>query len=277
MISNTLATITAGVLLLANSGAASGGQNVVAPTARAQHVRVLLGSARWSSREGRRQYLAIKDAITSQVLQEIDGVIVESVSPKSMSLVAIRAVLDGLLDHKRGDLQDSLAFDVTLPNGRFLLIGVEIARGGGAISENAISFRAYRATGDRFVFVSHVEYSHEDLWHDGSEPLASINARPLSQQPIATQWWFAAWAAVPSLAPPTITVRLFAFDGEGFTIVWKRADFTSSYVTDAVRVTPGGFVISRIPDHLDNRVINESYAVTADGPQKVTESEALLR
>jgi len=277
MASRTFVAVTALTLMLTNIDAALGGQNLVVPTARAERMRVLLAGARWSSREGRRQYLTLKDAVTGDVLEELDGAIAESVSPKSMNLVAIRALLDGLLDHKQGDLQDSLAFDVRLPSGRFLLIGVEITRGGGVIPENAISFRAYRDTGDRLVPVSHVEYSHEDLWHDGSEPLANINARPLTQQPIATQWWFAAWASVPSLAPPTITVRLFAFDGERFTTIWKRDDFTSSYVTNAVQVTPSGFIVSRIPDPLDNRVVNDSYAVTADGPQKIGEQETVLR
>jgi hypothetical protein len=273
------ATLTVLLLLLGNNKTLRAGQNVVVPVARAARVTELVGSVRWRTADERREYDATKDALTNQLLQEIDGIMVASVAPQSMNLGQVRISLDALLGHAPKSLRGSLVFDVTLPNGHFLLIGVEIPRGGGTIPEDAISFRAYKDVGERFALVSNIEFLHQDIWHDGSAPLSSMNARALTRQPIGTQFRFLAWANLPSGAsPPTVAVRLFGFDGDQFVVTWQRDDFMSPFPTDAVTVTAdGGFIISRMPDPRGTRVVNESYAVTADGPQKVTESETFLR
>ena len=106
----------------------------------------------------------------------------------------------------------------------------------------------------------------------------SVNAKPLSPQPIGTEFWFIAWAQLPGAAPPTATTRLFAFDGERFRTLWTTDPFVTPYIDQAVEVTQDGrFTLRRMPDFKGMTVINEQYAVTADGPQKVTEWETERR
>jgi hypothetical protein len=84
--------------------------------------------------------------------------------------------------------------------------------------------------------------------------------------------------ATYSPSPPTVTTRLFGFDGEKFRTVWTTDHFFSPYIDRAVQLTPdGGFTLSTMPDFKRNIVLNEQYAVTADGPRKVAEWETEVR
>jgi hypothetical protein len=241
-------------------------------TNRTNAVARQLKELRWSTSEGHDAYLQIKDNITKRLLTEVDGFIAETFSPRSTTTVQVKAGLDALLDHKKGSTLESVAFQVNLPTGRFLLIGVEIVRGGGAIPEDAISFRAYREAGEHFQAVADLDYPRDGAPYDSVEILASVNAMALSYQPIATEFWFAGWAVLPGAAPPTVTARLFGFDGERFRILWATAPFVTPNVDQAIDVTQDGrFTVRRMPDFKGMTVINEQYAVTADGPQKVTE------
>jgi hypothetical protein len=254
-------------------------QGIAVRAIRMSNVRSLLRELRWNDVEGRTKYLQTKDDTTRDVLREVDGFIGESVSPRTATLDQVKAGLDALLGHSKGEGIDSEAFSANLSGRHFLVIGVEVRRGGSAMSEDAMSFRGYRETENRFVLVANTEYTHiGDTSGEGWEPLADLEATALPRSPIASEFWFIAWAQVPSLAPPTVTVRLFAFDGDRFRAVWTTEDFTTPYVNRAVQVTQdGGFTLSRMPDPHGNRVLIAQYTLTADGPQKVSEEEGELR
>jgi len=79
--------------------------------------------------------------------------------------------------------------------------------------------------------------------------------------------------ATYSPSPPTVTTRLFGFDGEKFRTVWTTDHFFSPYIDRAVQLTPdGGFTLRTMPDPKGNVVMNERYAVTADGQRFVIHS-----
>ena len=152
--------------------------------------------------------------------------------------------------------------------------------GGEAILEDSISFRAYKAVGGLFVTAAEANYAYGgDVYPDGVEPLCCLRAKALSSQPVASELWFIAWAQHPSAtSPPIVTARLFGFDGEMFRIRWTTDPFFSMYTDKAVQVTAnGGFTLRTMPDPREVTVINKQYAVTADGPQKVTEWETQER
>jgi hypothetical protein len=180
-------------------------------------------------------------------------------------------------------MTESEAFSVSLPTGRFLVVGVEVKRGGGAISENAMSLRAYRETGNQFVPAADTNYLHvRDVSQDGGEvgwePLVALRVKTLTSRPNGSEFWFLAWAEVPPRSPYTVTMRLFGFDGEKFRTIWAMDDFITPDVNRAVQVTAdGGFTLSTMPDPRGVTVVNKQYAVTADGPQKVTEWETESR
>ena len=237
-------------------------------TSRASDVARLLKELRWSTVEGHQEYLRIKDDTTKRLLTQVDGFIAETFSPRTTTTAQVKAWLDALLNHKKGSMQDSVAFQVSLPIGHFLIIGVEITRGGGAIPEDAISFRAYEEAGDHFLAVADVDYPRDGPPFDSVEILASVNAKRLSPQPIGTEFWFMAWAQLPGAAPPTATTRLFGFDGERFRILWTSKSVRHAIYRPSRGSHPGW------PIHAEKNarfkgmtVINEQYAVTADAPE----------
>ena len=254
-------------------------QTTAAPADRANNVRQLSNELRWHDAEGHKQYLRIKEDRTKRLLSEVDGFISETVSPSATTAGQVKAGLDALLGHTMGEGRDSAAFSVNLPNGHFLIIGVELWRGGGAMSEDAMSFRAYRETENKFVLVADTDYRHTgDVSEESWEPLVNLSVKALPTAPVASQFWFIASAVVPPRMPPTVTMRLFAFDGERFRTVWTRQDFIAPDDRSAMQFTQdGGFTLSRMPDPHGDKVVIEQYVVTADGPQKVTEWETERR
>jgi hypothetical protein len=255
-------------------------QTTAAPGDRANTVRKLSKELRWRDAEDHKRYLKIRDERTRRLLREVDGFVAETFLPGTATADRVKAGLDALLSHKKGDLQGSVAFLVNLPAGHFLITGVEVTRGGGAISEDAISFRAYREAGGQFVTVADADYPpySGDVHEDGFGPLVFLNAEALSSQPVASEFWFIAWAHVASPSPPKVTTYLFGFDGEMFRTLWATDPFITPHVKQAIQVTPGGgFTLRRMLDFRAWTVINEQYAVTVDGPQKVNETETEVR
>jgi hypothetical protein len=139
---------------------------------------------------------------------------------------------------------NNLSFLVNLPRGRFLIVGVELWRGGERIAEDAISFRAYKQSGDSYVVVAHAE----DLRSSDEENpfLVGLCAKPLPSAPAVGKFWFMAMADVPQRAPYAVALRLFAFDGEEFRTVWALEDIMAQYVHSAVQLTTGGFVVNKL-------------------------------
>jgi hypothetical protein len=270
--------LTVAVLWLTVSGQAALAQSQETTTpARGANVAQLLKDLRWHDQDSHQQYLKIRAERTNRLLSELDGFIAETVSAR-VTAASVTTGLDSLLGHKKGDAQDSAAFQVTLPVGRFLVIGVELTRGGGAIPENAFSLRAYRDNGTSFVFVSATDFQDEvsgpnedHCWYT----CASLQIQPLSTRPVGNEFWFLAWADVSSFVPPIQMMRLFAFDGDHFRIVWAPKDFQSEF--PVVEPTVDGFSIRKLFDPIGgwppSIVIHEQYALTVDGPQKTGEWE----
>lgn len=215
-----------------------------------------------------------KDDVTDQLLTGVDGV-VENTFIRSMSVASMTAALNALLGHRSGSFRGCSVFQSTLPSGRFIVAGIEVARGGGAFSENAVSLRAYRENGDFLVRVANARYSRADeVTEDGYEPLGHLEMRELPARPIGSEAWYLVWIGVPPRSPYTATIALYAFDGQRFRVVWKREDFITPNLPKAVTVSAdGSFSIDTMPDRQQTRVVVEKYALTADGPQKIGESE----
>lgn len=258
---------------------------VAVPSERASNVARLLKDLCWHDKDSHEQYLKIRNERTNRLLGELDGFIAENVSPRATA-VAVTTGLDSLLGHKKGDLLHSAAFLVNLPGGQFLVIGVEVTRGGGAIPENAFSFRAYKDNGGPFVFASAIEFRHGDVSGrnelDDWSPSVLLQIKPLLPRPVGSEFWFLAWADASSFAPPVVMMRLFAFDGDHFRIVWAPNDFQTDDQT-AVELTFDGFTIRKLFDPAVQAagsptvVIHERYALTVDGPEKIGEWEGSRR
>jgi hypothetical protein len=188
--------------------------------------------------------------------------------------------LDGLLGYKSKDAFNNLSFLVNLPRGRFLIVGVELWRGGGAIDEDAISFRAYKQSGDSYVVVAHTE----DLRSSDEENpfLVGLCAKPLPFAPAVGEFWFVAMADVPPRAPYTVALRLFAFDGEKFRTVWAPEDIMAQCVHSAVQLTTGGFVVNKLvakpgdSTSSIHTILHEQYTLSPGGPQEVASWETWI-
>jgi hypothetical protein len=265
-------------LTLAARGASAQLPATGVPGDHAAVIKQLSDALQWHGNEGHKAYLRIKNDVTTRLLTEVDAYVLETVSPDTIDTDRLSHELDKLLGHVGlDDTRGSVVLRVNLPAGRFLLVVVEVSRDGGAISEDAISFRAYKETGNRYLFLTASDFSHPaDPGVADFEPVVSMNVRALASQPVASEFWFAAWADIPPRSPYTIAMRLYGFNGESFRVVWTADDFIAPYSpTRAVRITnDGGFILSRMPDFQASIVINEQFAVTADGPIKVGESEA---
>jgi hypothetical protein len=239
-------------------------------TNHVEKVKTLSEQLRWHDEAGQEKYAATKDEVTRQVLNEIDAFVSDSFQPSSATAELVRAGLDALLGHKSGDVIHDLAFSVDLPRGHFLIAGIELSRGGDAIADDAISFRAYKAVGNRLVFAANT-----DNFSDSS--LVDLHAEALSDLPAVGEFWFMAMAEVPPQSPPTVAMRLYAFDGEKFRTIWKPRNIIAADVDKAIEVTTGGFVVDSLFDptggaaHSPSVVIHEQYVLTAGEPEKVAE------
>jgi hypothetical protein len=98
------------------------------PVNLVESVGRLLKELRWHDNESHQQYLRIKDERTKRLLSEVDGFVTESYSPGTATADQVKAGLDALLGHKKGDMTESTALSVSLPTGQFLVVGVEVER-----------------------------------------------------------------------------------------------------------------------------------------------------
>jgi len=171
-------------------------------------------------------------------------------------------------------LGQNVAFFSELASGRFLIVGVELPRGGPAISEDVVCFRAYRAQGDRFTFVATSEFLHSS--DPNNDALTSLQAQRLPAPTLEREAWFLAWAMVPPRSPYTVAMRLLAFDGETFRTLWAPKDVVSTSVADTVSVLPSGLTVNALFAADGNaahatELLHQQYLLTIDGPQQIAE------
>jgi hypothetical protein len=237
---------------------------------RVEEIRSLSKQLRWHDESDREEYLRTRDEATQRLLGDVDGFVMESFQPDTSTADLMKAGLDALLGYRKGDSMKNEAFSASLPTGRFLIIGVDLRCGGPAIPEDVVSFRAYKESGDRFVPVAHA-----GLW----DYATYLDVKPVPAPPIPGELWFLASAEVPPLTPPTVAMRLYAFDGNSFRAVWTPKNITAEGSDKAVELTTAGFVIDRLFDPTGvaalspTVVIHEQYILTPDGPRKTNEWE----
>lgn len=254
--------LSACLMLLARPVSIAAQQNDVHVT----RIKMLSEQLRWRDEVGKKQYETIKDQTTQNLFSEIDHYITDTFQPESATPGQIKAGLDAVLGHMEGDNLHNIVFSTNIQARRFLIVGIEIWRGGTAINDDAISFRAYAVSGSKFVHVA----STENL---SDSALVDLNAVMIPTRPILGEFWFIAWADVPPLAPYTVAMRLYAFDGRNFRTVWSPENIISPGIDDAVQIGPNGRVtINRLPEWDSQTILHEQYTVTADGLKKVAES-----
>jgi hypothetical protein len=123
---------------------------------RVATVRRLLAELRTDIPGGHERYLAIRDDYADRIWKEVDSFVTEAVRPRA-NTDAIKADLDTLLAHKRGDPLENAVFVTALPAGRFLIVALEIERARGAFPDDAFSIRVYRDAGAVYTPVTHIE------------------------------------------------------------------------------------------------------------------------
>jgi hypothetical protein len=247
-------------------------QNADHQEERAGRIKSLAGQLRWHDEVGKEQYKNQQRDLTAKAFSEIDSYIVSDFRPEVDTADQIHKRLDAVLGTKDSDFSMNVVYLAELSQGKFLIAGIELSRGGGAIGENAISFRAYREVGDVYQYID----STEDLvgLEDGpSGPaLSGLNAASIPDPPIKGEFWFVAWADVPPRAPFTIAARIFAFDGRKFRTVWTATEFIASRIDQAIEMgTDSKLTINKMPDWQSQYILHEKFVVTADGPRKVDE------
>jgi hypothetical protein len=251
------------------------------PGKRVESIRDLSNQLRWHGEDGHNEYERTKAAVTERLLEQVDGFVVDNFLPGRATADSVREGVDDLLGRKKGDGIHDVAFSANLPAGNFLILGVELWRGGGALLEDAISFRAYSQNGGRLVPVAHT-----DVW-DGVDVWAGVNnlhAKPLPTAPVPGEFWFLALGQVhPSLTPPEIAIKLWAFDGRSFRAVWTPENITAEGPAEAVELTAAGFIVVSLVDptggaaRSPNLVVHREFLLSPDGPQKVGQWKTELR
>lgn len=131
-----------------------------------------------------------------------------------------------------------------------------------------------------------VPVAHTDVW-DGVDVWAGVDnlhAKPLPTAPVPGEFWFLALGQEnPSLTPPTIAMKLWAFDGRSFRAVWTPKNITAEGPAEAVEITAAGFIVVSLVDptgraaRSPNLVVHEQFLLTPDGPQKVGRWETQLQ
>jgi hypothetical protein len=230
-------------------------------------IRTLAKQLRWQTESGRKHYEAEKAELTRNVLSEVDQYITETFVPDSVTAEQVQSGLNNLLGYTKGLGIQNVAFLANLPKGDFLIVGIDLWRGGAAINEDYICFRAYADIGGKFVHVA----GTENLVASDSF-LVGVNARALEPPPIAGEFWFLSWADVPPQSPYTIAIRLYAFDGKKFRTIWAPQNIISASIDTAVQVGPGGvFTVNQMPTWTSQDIVHGQYAVSTTGPKKVRE------
>lgn len=234
----------------------------------AEKIKALVQQLRWRDEAGLERYESTKDRITSEILSDVDGFISDTFKPSSATLEFVRAGLNALLGYKSGDIWHNTAYAVDLAQGHFLIAGVELSGGSDAIDDDAISFRAYRQTGNKFLLTAHAEVIRA---------VADWHVKALAQTPVPNEFWFLVAADSTPQAPPTVAIRLCAFDGQQFHTVWQPKNIVAESAEKAVEVTDEGFIVDSLFDTTGGAasspsvIIHERYVLTPELPQKTAE------
>jgi hypothetical protein len=252
------------------------GQTSAVRTDRITTVRGLHDQLRWNDESSHNRYLATRDDVTRRLWNEIDAFVTQSFRPTETTENQVNAALSALLGPTPPMAGSTTAFFVMVPvKGRFLIVGIDLSRGGSAIAEDAISFRAYQDAGNHFTFVSSIDDLQSS---DSSTPfLASLSTKILTASPIAGESWFLAAAEVPPRAPPIVAIHLYSFDANTFRTLWAPKDVVAEGADEAIELTTDGFIVNRLFDPSGQAaispsiVIHEQYTVTSSGPYKVME------
>ncbi len=240
-------------------------------------VAKLSKQLRWNDEPSHQRYLAARNQATQQLLSEIDGFISDNFQPGTATADQVKAGLDILLGYNNKSGGNNFAFSVSLPSGKFLVAGVEIWRGGRAMAEDAVSIRAYKETGNKFVLAASTGDLHASDAEDPFQVLVSLCLRVLPNPPVPGELWLMASADVNVQAPPMVAMCLIAFDGEKFRTVWSPEAIVAEGSDSAVQFTPGGFTVNKLFDSsgeaalAPNLVIHDQYTLAADGPHMVGE------
>ncbi len=222
----------------------------------------------WHDEASHEAYLITRERVTKRIFAEIDGFIGDSFRPESITTAQVAKEIDELLGYsKKTDVFKTSTFRVDLTSGNYLIVGIELWAGGEAISEDAISLRAYKAVGNRFVFIAEASDLHSS--DPNNNFLASLEAIVVAS-PVKGEFWLMCWAEVPPRTPPTVTMRIYAFNGSTFRTVWAPQDIIAQGVKKAVEATPdGGIIVNRMAEPHASSVIKEQYGLTAAGPVKI--------
>ena len=239
-------------------GAQGWGQSQTESTPRNSDVKSkidqLKSRLRWSDENSQNKYRANRVQVTNEIWTLIDSFVAQTYSG-NINPEQLRTTLDSMLGNKSDDLDSTVVLPVDIPAGKFVIAGLEVTRGGHAISEDAISFRAYGKVASRWTLVSHVELEPEDDF------LVDLNALALPQGFPGT-FGLIAWAMEPPITPYKTIARVYAFDGERFTTVWAPQSFVTGNVSSFVTLTSTGFDLHT---RASNRVtdILQSYTVAS--------------
>lgn len=177
----------------------------------------------------------------------------------------LKAALDSMLGHKAGGLENTVVLPVDIPAGKFVIAGLEVTRGGGAIAEDAVSFRAYGQVDGRWTLVSQVELEPE------YDFLADLHALAFPQGFPGT-FGLIAWAMEPPLAPFKVITRVYEFDGERFTTVWAPRSFITGNISSFVTLTSTGFDLHTLAPNRATKIL-QNYTVASDEVIKNSEVE----
>ncbi|MBV9266008.1 MAG: hypothetical protein JO061_07560 [Acidobacteriaceae bacterium] len=220
----------------------------------------------WSDENGRQQFSATKLQVTKQIWTLIDSFINQAYDSSDVSLEQLKSTLDSVLGHKSGDLQNTVIFPVSIPIGKFLIVGLEVTRGGRAIPENAISFRAYGQVDRRWRLIDHVELQPDDDFLVDLKALALAGGFP-------GKFGFIAWAMEPPLTPYKEIVRVYSFDGQKFTTEWAPHAFVMATVPSFVTLTSTGFDLHTLTPDRATQIL-QSYIVVAGEVIKSTQVDS---
>jgi hypothetical protein len=251
---------------------------------RIDEIRRLSRRLHWANARESQDYERNKAVVTQRLLKELDAFVNESFRRDGATAELMMQRLDSALGYKNGDTRHNVAFVAALPTGRFLVAGIEVARGGPAIPEDAVSFQAYRADESRLTLVA-----DSGVWEYGTD----LYAKQLVSAPVKGEFWFLSSAIqTPSLAPPMVAIRLYAFDGAKFTVVWVPPDSRAQVCRNCVQATrprdsftvvADGFVVNKLFDPTGRApgspgiVIHDEFVTTIDGPKKGKSWQTELR
>jgi hypothetical protein len=222
-------------------------------------IQKLLPQLHWDSEQTHAEYNSKRDRITLQVWKSLDRLASLIYSPARRNTHELERAIDRVLGYRVGLLADTMittGMNVDLPSGEFVILALEIWRGGGALCENAASFRAYRVADGRLALADHVELKTENQF------LCCVRAKPLPGL-FPDRFGFIGWADEPPRSPYTVAVRVYVFDGEKIQTVWAPREVITGNDLSFVKVTHTGFqLLVRAPDRwTDTR---RTYAVLSD-------------